>query len=321
MKQAFMFPGQGVQNVGMIKDYFSRYHSVFQPLFDESSKILGFDIKEYMFKGPQKILDQTEITQPSILIASVGISLLLKEKNIVPDIVAGHSVGQFSALVAANALTFSDAVKMTYLRGKCMSSVEREGAMIAVHSKDIEKIEEVIQFAHENTVDIAAYNSPFQIVISGEKDKLQDLQMILSQREGIVIKPLKVSQAFHSRLMEAAEYQFLQEVDLNVVKKPTIPIILNSKADVSTSITEIIEDIKLQFTQPVLWSDTVQKMSKEGVSIFTEVGPGKVLSKSLRSFDLNYTSFSTDALSNFKKLIKTNLVEDISTNEKELLNI
>ncbi|MDQ0229074.1 ACP S-malonyltransferase [Metabacillus malikii] len=302
--QAFLFPGQGAQTVGMLKDYYQRYPSIFRPLLEEANEQLGFEIDDYMFKGPKRVLDQTEITQPAMLISSVGIAYLLQEEGIYPDVVAGHSAGQFSALVIANALSFSDAVKMIHVRGKCMGAVDKDGAMLAVHTKNRETINEILHFITGYGINVAAHNSPSQLVLSGDKKIIEVIQKELTAIPAVMTKSLSVSQAFHSTLMEPARTQFLQEVDLNCIKNPTIPIVLNCNANKSTSRIDIINDIIGQFTEPVLWSKTVDELAASSVSTYIEVGIGKVLSKLLRNFQYGGRAFSTDTTSGFQKLIK-----------------
>ncbi len=272
MKQAFVFPGQGSQAVGMGKDLAEEY-------LDQANEVLGIDLKKLCFEGPQDELKKTEITQPAILTVSVAAFELLKSKNVpMPAAVAGHSLGEYSALVAASSLSFRDAVKIVHLRGKFMQEAVPlgEGAMSAIVGADNSKIKEICE--QTSGVWPANYNSPGQVVISGKKTSVEAAGEKLKQAGAKRIVPLAVSAPFHCPLMQPAADKLKVELDKIEIKDAQIPLVANVTANYVTKGAEIRSLLIKQGTRPVLWEDSIRKMLGEGVTSFVEVGPGKVLS-------------------------------------------
>ncbi|MEH7234438.1 ACP S-malonyltransferase [Bacillus safensis] len=201
MDTAFIFPGQGSQYIGMMKDFYVRYPHIFNQLFEEAADQLHIDFKKICFNGSELELTSTDIAQPAILLHSVGIQRLLELEGISPDITTGHSVGQFSALVTAKALTFSEAVQLVHKRGVFMKNTTERGKMLAIVSSQSEILQEILIDAKKLGVDIAAINSPLQAVISGLEGKINKIYQELEFKKGVKANFLKVSHAFHSNLM------------------------------------------------------------------------------------------------------------------------
>lgn len=299
---AFVFPGQGSQHVGMGRDYVRHEPDVFEELFMVAQEALGFDIKQYCLYGPMETLTSTEIAQPAILTISVGIHRLLVQKNITPDYVAGHSVGQFSALVAAGSLSFEDALQIVHQRGKSMQSVTRKGTMLAVVSSQVERMQKVLVTAADHSVEVAAHNSPQQIVFSGEIEKIKAFQIALDSEMGIRTRLLQVSQAFHSSLMEEMESEFMNFVQQFPIADPTIPVVLNCSATSTLQREDILEDIRLQCTYPVLWRQTMEFLHDAGVYSLIEVGPNRTLTGFMRAFGYDHIrTYTTDRAVRLKK--------------------
>jgi [acyl-carrier-protein] S-malonyltransferase len=272
MKTAFVFPGQGSQAVGMGKGFAEQH-------LDLANEVLGFDLKKICFEGPEEELKKTEITQPAILTISAAAFDLLKNKNVpVPAAVAGHSLGEYSALVAAAALSFRDAVKLVHLRGKFMQAAVPlgAGAMAAVLGAENKVIEEICR--QVGGVWPANFNSPGQVVISGKKESVAAAGEKLKQAGAKKIIPLAVSAPFHCPLMQPAADKLKIELDKIEIKDAKIPVMANVTANYSSKGSEIRELLIKQVTSPVLWEESVKKMAQDGITKFIEVGPGKVLS-------------------------------------------
>ena len=275
MKTAFVFPGQGSQAVGMGKDLAEKY-------LDQANQILGFDLKKLCFEGPEEELKKTEITQPAILTVSVAAFEWLKSKNApLPAAVAGHSLGEYSALVAASALSFQDAVKIVRLRGKFMQEAVPlgEGSMAAIIGLSKEMVEDCCRKASSKGVVAAAnLNSPGQIVISGKKEAVEEAARLCKEAGAKRTVTLQVSAPFHSSLMQPAAEKLQAELDQIEIKDAKIPVVANAIADYAFKKEEIRDLLIKQVTRPVLWEDSIKKMLADGITSFIEVGPGKVLS-------------------------------------------
>ena len=284
MKTAFVFPGQGSQFIGMGKDLAETY-------LDQANGILGFDLKKLCFEGPEEELKKTEITQPAILSVSIAAFELLKSKGVpMPATVAGHSLGEYSALVAASALSFSDAVKIVHLRGKFMQEAVPlgEGSMAAILGMKKEQVEECCKKAStQGIVSAANLNSPGQIVISGKKQAVEEATKLCTAAGAKRAVLLQVSAPFHSPLMQPAAEKLKAELDKIEFRDAQIQVVANVTADYVTHATEIKELLIKQVTSPVLWEDSVIKMIKDGIASFVEVGPGSVLSGLIKRTDRN----------------------------------
>lgn len=270
MKTAFVFPGQGSQSIGMGKDFA-------EGLLDQANAILGFDLKKIVFEGPEEELKRTEITQPAILTVSIAALERLATHDPRPATVAGHSLGEYSALVAAGSITFEDAVKVVHLRGKFMQEAVPvgAGAMAAVLTDDRELIKNVCNAI--GNVWPANYNAPGQIVISGKKEAVDAASIKLKEKGVRKVIPLAVSAPFHCPLMQPAADKLKIELDKIEIKDAKIPVIANVTAMPVTKGAEIKELLVKQVTGSVLWEDSVRYMLAQGVDDFVEVGPGNVL--------------------------------------------
>ena len=275
-KYAFIFPGQASQVVGMGEDLYSQDARV-REIYDAAEAFLEFPLKKISFAGPLQELTQTKITQPAIFVMSCAVDLLLKERGIEPAAAAGHSLGEFSALVSAGAIPFNQGLKLVKLRGELMQKASEinPGAMAAIIGLDADIIKQICADI-PGTVVPANYNSPGQVVISGEENAVA-LTMQKCQNQGArIVKKLTVSGAFHSPLMEYACDELYQALDQTDFVQPNFPVFANVTAKPASSPDEIKELLKKQLLNPVLWEQSIKNMLPT-VDKFLEVGPGKVL--------------------------------------------
>ncbi len=279
MKKAFMFPGQGSQYVGMGKKIYDEYLPA-KELMDKSNDVLGFDILKLMFEGPEKELTETKNAQPALFIAgAAAFGYLKREKNIVPDVTLGHSLGEFTALYAAGVFDFETGLRVVRKRGELMSEAGSKypGTMAAVISKmSVEEIEKILDEV-EGIVVVANINSPEQIVISGEVEAVREAMKVLKEKGARRVVPLRVSAAFHSPLMKEPAEEFAKFLDGVEFKKPNNPVIPNFTARATEDVEEIKEALKNQLTGSVKWVESIKEAERIGVGEFIEVGPGKVL--------------------------------------------
>lgn len=276
--KAFVFPGQGSQYVGMASKI--PESSVKKELFNKASEILGFDLYEICEKGPQELLTSTDITQPALYTVSSIYDVLLKERGIKPQVVAGHSLGEYSALFSAGAVSFETGLKLVRTRGLLMKSASEKapGKMLAVIGLDNEKIQKLLEEASKFGVIVNANNNAFdQVVLSGSVEAITEAQRIAKELSARLAKPLEVSAAFHSPLMEAVVPEMSKAIDEAEFKTPEIPVIQNVTALPEVDINRIKENLKKQLTGQVNWVGSVLKMNELGVTEYYEVGPKNVL--------------------------------------------
>ena len=277
--KAFVFPGQGSQFVGMGKDLYEN-HTLAKELFDKADSILGFKITDIMFAGTDEQLKQTNVTQPAVFLHSV-ISALCLGDAFKPDMVAGHSLGEFSALVASGALSFEDGLKLVAARANAMQKAceKNPGTMAAIIALPDETVEHVCEeVSKEGKVVVAAnYNCPGQLVISGEKDAINEACEKLKAAGAKRALPLMVGGAFHSPLMQPAKDELQEAIEKTNFSTPSCPVYQNVDAKPHTDPSEIKANRIAQLTSPVRWTKSVQNMIADGADDFTECGPGRAL--------------------------------------------
>ena len=276
-KTAYVFPGQGAQFVGMGKELYSS-HPVAKELFDKANEILGFRITDIMFDGTDEELKQTKVTQPAVFLHSVIRAVCLGEE-FQPDMVAGHSLGEFSALVASGALSFEDGLRLVSKRALAMQAAceANPGTMAAVLGLPDEKVEEVVKSIEGAVVVAANFNCPGQLVISGSIEGVDKACELLKEAGAKRALRLNVGGAFHSPLMEPARVKLEAAIEATEFHAPRCPIYQNVTASPTTDIDTIRRNLIAQLTAPVRWTESVKAMVADGASRFVEVGPGAVL--------------------------------------------
>lgn len=281
---AYVFPGQGAQYVGMGKDLYNNYEEA-RTMFEKANEILGFRITDLMFEGTDEDLRQTNVTQPALFLHSVILARMMKDQ-FKPEMVAGHSLGEFSALVAANALSFEDGLKLVHKRALAMQKAcENEpSTMAAIVGLDEETVENVLSEIDEIVVP-ANYNTNGQLAISGSKKGIDIACEKLKEAGAKRALPLNVGGAFHSPLMEPAREELAKAIADTQINKPICPVYQNVTAKAETEPEAIKENLVQQLTSPVKWTQTMKSMIADGMSSYTEVGPGKVLQGLIKKID------------------------------------
>ena len=282
--KAYIFPGQGSQFTGMCHDLFLKYDTI-KPLFAKAEEILEFDISKIMFEGSKEELIQTKVTQPAIFIHSMAILKILGE-SFKPDLVAGHSLGEFSALVAAGVLNYEDGLKLVSIRAKAMqkSCEKTNGTMAAILALDNNVIEKICKDV-EGVVVAANYNCPGQVVISGELNAVKLACEKLSDAGARRALLLPVGGAFHSELMIDAKEELSLAIEKATFSDPICPIYQNVNAKADKSVEKIKENLISQLTSPVKWNQSIDQMIKNGTTQFIEIGPGQVLQGLIKKID------------------------------------
>lgn len=297
MKKAYVFPGQGAQFTGMGKDLHDN-SPIAREMFAKANEILGFDITKIMFEGSDEELKQTKVTQPAIFLHSTILAACLVD-SFKPDMVAGHSLGEFSSLVANKTLSFEDGLKLVYQRALAMQKAcEIEpSTMAAVLGLEDEKIEQICEEIDEVVV-AANYNCPGQLVISGSIPAVEKACEKLLEAGAKRAMILPVGGAFHSPLMEPAREELAAAIEATIFNQPTCPVYQNVTASAVSNPDEIKKNLLVQLTAPVKWTQTMQQMIADGATEVIEVGPGKVLQglfkKVDRAFPCSSASLSTE---------------------------
>lgn len=306
-RTAFLFPGQGSQEVGMGKELAQEYDAA-KAIFSQADEILGVSISQLSWEGPEDQLNDTFNTQPALLSHSTATLSVLQERmpGFKPEYVAGHSMGEFSALVAAEALSFSDALKLVRRRGELMKAAgdTSPGGMAAVLCLDIPDLEEICAQAStaDQIVQVANDNCPGQVVISGHTQSLEAAMQAASEAGARKVVRLAVSIAAHSPLMSNAQGDFNQEVENSPIAQPAMPVIGNVSANPLSSPEEIRADLMAQLTERVRWTETIHWLLAQGVDTFVEIGSGKVLTSLVKRINRKTKRINLGSPEDFQKL-------------------
>ncbi|MEJ7779307.1 MAG: ACP S-malonyltransferase [Daejeonella sp.] len=284
--KSYLFPGQGAQFVGMGKDLYDHSEKA-KSLFEQANDILGFRITDVMFNGTVEDLKQTNVTQPAIFLHSVILAIELGN-DFQPDMVAGHSLGEFSALVSARALSFEDGLRLVSARANAMQKAceIRPSTMAAILGLDDYTVEDICQRISDVVVP-ANYNCPGQLVISGTIEGVDKACELLTQAGAKRALKLNVGGAFHSPLMEAARVELQAAIEATEINRPVCPVYQNIDAKPYTDVTSIKHNLIAQLTGAVRWTQTMEKMLYDGATSFTEIGPGNVLQGLVKKLDRN----------------------------------
>jgi [acyl-carrier-protein] S-malonyltransferase len=304
-KTALLFPGQGSQKVGMGLDLAESFPSA-RTIFDQADEALGFPLSKLCFEGPEDDLKLTQNTQPAILTSSIAVLAVLRERGLAhADYVAGHSLGEYSALVAAGAIDFRDAVQLVRKRGRYMQEAvpPGEGAMAALLGMDPAKVNEVCeQAAQGQVVSAANLNSPGQVVIAGHAAAVERAVDLAKAAGALKAVMLPVSAPFHCALMRPAQQRLAADLDAIEFRDLEIPLVNNAWAKIIRTAGEAREGLKDQVPNPVRWEESIRLLASEGVDRFVEVGPGRVLAGLLRSIDRSLTGQSVGDVASLEKL-------------------
>lgn len=304
---AFLFPGQGSQAVGMGKGLFQEYDFV-REIFDAADEIAGAHISQYCFKGPMKTLTETVNLQPAVTAVNLACLAAIERAGITGGFSAGHSLGEYSALNCAGVVSMADTLRLVFKRGQLMhrESLKNKGAMSAIVGLEIDAVDELVKTGQQaGVVSVANHNSGQQIVITGEPEAVASVSEA-AKSIGARAIPLKVSGAWHSDLIKGAEAEFIAFLDTFRFASPTSTVIHNVTAESCNDGKEIQRLMALQLCSPVKWYDTILRLMSEGVEVFVEVGPGKVLTGLLKKIvpaDYEYRVFNVSNMKTLESLV------------------
>lgn len=300
----FMFSGQGSQYVGMGKELYENY-SAAEEVLNQADDLLDFELKNMIFNGPEEALNNTKNTQPAIYTVSAMVKAVLEEEGIKASAVAGHSLGEYSALYAAGVLSFADGLKLVRKRGELMDKADPEGkgTMAAVIGLEDNLVEEICEQV-EGICQVANYNSPGQVVISGEVKAVKKAEDILNEKGAKRVIPLQVSGAFHSPLMEPAKEELKKLIESIEFNDAELPLIANVTANYVKASQEIKEVLISQLDNSVRWSETIEKFKGDGYQDFVELGPGRVLKGLMRRIDRSLNAYNVEDSKSLNKTLK-----------------
>jgi [acyl-carrier-protein] S-malonyltransferase len=304
-KLAFVFPGQASQRAGMAAEVLDR-HPQARDIFHTAGEVLGLDLADLCTKGDDALLTRTDVAQPALLTTSLAWLAAVRDRGLDADLLAGHSLGEFSAWVASGALDFEPAVRLVRRRGELMEEAgdRNPGGMLAVVGLADAQVEAICQRAAGEGVVVAAnYNSPGQLVISGEEAALNTASDLAREAGGRTI-PLRVSGAFHSSLMDDAAHAFAQLVAEASGRDPQIPVVANATAEPVTDAAGARAAMSRQMTSPVLWSASVRRIIGDGAALFAEIGPGRVLSKLIPRISADARCLAVGTTEQLEALVK-----------------
>jgi [acyl-carrier-protein] S-malonyltransferase len=307
MRVAFLFPGQGSHSVGMGEALASTYPDIKRDFFDRADEVLGFGLSHLCFAGPDEELVKTENQQPAIFLVSCAIAAVLRSRGLQAEAVAGHSLGEYSALVDASSISFEDGLQLTRRRGEMMAEIAAEtgGIMAAILGLAAEEVEAVCrEVASERVCEPANFNTPAQTVISGEEEAVRHAMEIARERGAKRAIQLNVSAPFHCSLMAPLARSFRPVLDAVQVRDARIPVVANVTAGEERSGGDIRENLIQQLDHSVRWTESVHTLVASGVDTFVEVGPGKVLTGLMRQIDPSVQAYATGDPGGIEKVME-----------------
>jgi len=310
MKTAFLFPGQGAQHVGMGRDIVQTYPEA-AGVFSKANETVGYDLQAVCFDGPVEKLNSTVISQPAIFTVSAAILEVMRSRPVtvemVPAVMAGLSMGEYTALYAAGLVSFEDGLKLVKRRGEAMQAASEmsEGRMLCLIGLDNEKVQQLCHEAGEGEILVGVnFNCPGQIVISGTKAACARAEALAEKYGAIKAVPLSVAGAFHTELMTSATEELGRALSRTQIARPQdVNIIANVNADYYKNSEGIIEGLKMQLTHPILWQECMEKLIADGIEMFYEIGPGKVLTGLMRRIDRKQKVVNISDAAGLKKLL------------------